>query len=192
MIFPEKQEQTDTFTQEQPGTPAAKNSQTSKEKQTHFAQKPENSSEYQQLTKYLPRIDVKAGVENCGGAVSDYIDILKLTYDCGAKQLEELEVLRNTENYNDYIIKIHAMKATTLNIGALSLSALAKEQEKQGKNGNYQYIVDHFSFQEIIRILDEEKQHSYSEETMEIFSTIENYIGDFSVDELKEFLQNYL
>jgi hypothetical protein len=36
------------------------------------------------------------------------------------------------------------MKSTTLNIGAMNLSANARRQEAQGREGNYSYIDNHF------------------------------------------------
>lgn len=75
--------------------------------------------------------------------MSDYLKVLKITYDYGEKQLEELENMEKNRKYEDYTIKIHSMKSTALNMGAVKISEMAKEQEMAGREGNYSYIDQH-------------------------------------------------
>ena len=91
----------------------------------------------------LPGIDVDLGISNCGGKFEDYLKILKITFDYGEKQLEELKDAWKNGDYETYIIKIHSIKSTSLNIGARGLSAMARSQEEEGRAGNFAYIDKH-------------------------------------------------
>ena len=95
------------------------------------------------LENKLMGIDVALGISNCGGKFEDYLKILKITYDYGEKQLEELKTAWEANDYETYIIKIHSIKSTSLNIGARGLSAMARSQEEEGRAGNYAYIDKH-------------------------------------------------
>lgn len=95
------------------------------------------------LENKLMGIDVALGISNCGGKFEDYLKILKITYDYGEKQLEELRSAWETGDYETYIIKIHSLKSTSLNIGARGLSVMARSQEEEGRAGNYSYIDKH-------------------------------------------------
>ena len=101
------------------------------------------------LDQRLPDIDITLGISNCGGRFEDYLKILKITYDYGEKQLNELQKAWEERDYETYIIKIHSIKSTSLNIGARGLSAMARSQEEEGRAGNYAYIDEHMQeFQE--------------------------------------------
>lgn len=96
------------------------------------------------LTNQLAQVNVAMGMANCGGNQQNYLQILKITYEHGYKQLNELEQLLNAKDYTTYTIKVHALKSTSLNIGASSLSDMAKLHEEHGKNGDYEYIENNF------------------------------------------------
>ena len=102
-----------------------------------------NSNNFSALDNKLMGIDVAMGISNCGGKFEDYLKILKITYDYGEKQLEELKAAWEANDYETYIIKIHSLKSTSLNIGACALSAMARSQEDEGRAGNYSYIDKH-------------------------------------------------
>lgn len=115
-----------------------------------------SSSELSVLGNKLPGIDVAMGISNCGGKFEDYLKILKITYDYGEKQLAELRTAFMEKDYETYIIKIHSIKSTSLNIGATGISAMARSQEEEGRAGNYAYIDKHMEeFQEdYLKLLD--------------------------------------
>ena len=72
------------------------------------------------------------------------MNILKINYNYGNKNLEELEELFNKKDYENYTIKVHAIKSTTRGIGALNISDMALKQEEAGRAGTYEYIEDNF------------------------------------------------
>ena len=106
------------------------------------------------LENKLMGIDVATGITNCGGKFEDYLKILKITYDYGEKQLGELKSAWEAKDYETYIIKIHSIKSTSLNIGATGISAMARSQEEEGRAGNFAYIDKHMQeFQDDYRKL---------------------------------------
>lgn len=103
-----------------------------------------DGAEISYLQKSLPEMDVSLGIENCGGNVSDYINVLKINFTYGQKHLEELADMLVRKDYENYTIKVHSIKSTALGIGAIATSNLALEQEKAGREGKYEYIDAHF------------------------------------------------
>lgn len=106
----------------------------------------ETNSQLEYLRSTLTGVDIKKGILNCGGDINDYIKILKITYDYGPKQLAELRADWESGNYNNYIIKIHSLKSTSLNIGATDISIEARKQEEFGREGRYEYIDSRMEF----------------------------------------------
>lgn len=102
----------------------------------------QESEEITYLKETLPEIDVEMGISHCGGELDDYLKVLEITYKYGEKQLNELKQLWEAKDYNNYNIKVHSLKSTSLNIGAKDVSAEAKRQEEAGINGEYSYIED--------------------------------------------------
>jgi HPt (histidine-containing phosphotransfer) domain-containing protein len=100
----------------------------------------EDDAEIRRIQEMLPDMDVPFGVENAGGKVQDYLKILKINYTYGASNIKELEELLGKADYENYTIKIHAMKSTTKGIGAMHVSELALQQETAGRAGRYEEI----------------------------------------------------
>lgn len=103
-----------------------------------------DGSDISYLQKTLSEIDVSLGLKNCGGSIADYLNILKINYTYGNRHLEELADMLERKDYQNYTIKIHSMKSTTLGIGAVTASNMALEHEKAGKSGDHDYIDGHF------------------------------------------------
>ena len=128
-----------------------------------------SSSDLSVLENKLLGIDVALGISNCGGKFEDYLKILKITYDYGEKQLAELRTAFEEKDYETYIIKIHSIKSTSLNIGATGVSAMARSQEEEVRAGNYAYIDKHM----------EEFQEDY----LKLFETIKDLLIEHRVIE---------
>ena len=159
------------------------------------------------MKEILSMVEVERGIGNCGGDLSDYLKVLKITYDYGEKQLEELENMQKQQDYENYTIKIHSMKSTSMNMGAVELSNMAKAQEMAGREGNYTYIEEHIkSFLAEYRILLEKieevlrhykmieevpKEEEYLEEEMivRILRSISQYVDNFDFSKVFEILE---
>lgn len=165
-----------------------------------------DSSEIAYLKDSLPTVNVENGIYNCGGKIEDYLKILKITYDYGEKQLKELDNSWAEKDYNYYVIKIHALKSTLLNIGAADLSEKARQQELQGKAREYDYIDEHIEpfkaeYRELIedirsilahyKMLDTAKETSEIDEkfSTQIFKNISHSIDNFDFAKVFDILE---
>lgn len=74
-------------------------------------------------------IDEKVGLSYFANQREDYEDILKIFYEGGQKKQIAIQDAYETENMQAYMIQVHALKSTAMNIGAVRLSGMAKNQE---------------------------------------------------------------
>lgn len=86
-------------------------------------------------------IDIQTGINYSGGVYEDYIDVIRLYYKSGLEKKQQIQELFEAGEWNDYTIMVHALKSTSLGIGAKELSEMAKEQEKAGKENNTEYLL---------------------------------------------------
>ncbi len=70
-----------------------------------------------------------------------------------AEKKAEIISLYEIANWADYTVKVHALKSTSLTIGAERLAEQAKLLEQAGKQGNMEYI--RHSHHELLRLYDE-------------------------------------
>lgn len=85
-------------------------------------------------------MDMNTGMKYCGGEDGFYM-ILTQCIISTSKSAKELVDLLQAEDWQNYIIKIHALKSTMKSLGALDLSDKAKELEFAGKAGEYEKII---------------------------------------------------
>ena len=85
-------------------------------------------------------IDVELGLNYCGGDGSFFRKMLRMFHGGSAGKKAEIIALYEAGNWTDYAIKVHALKSTSLTIGAEALSAQAKELELAGKRGDEDFI----------------------------------------------------
>jgi CheY-like chemotaxis protein len=74
---------------------------------------------------------------------AQYLDLLTLFYEDGIKQLQVWQSVP-PERVKDYHIWVHALKSASANIGALTLSGLARAQEMAAKEGDLPRIEADF------------------------------------------------
>lgn len=90
-------------------------------------------------------IHVETGLDYSGGDEEFYWEVLKMFCEQSADKREEIISLYEAENWADYAVKVHALKSTSLTIGAELLSDQAKALEQAGKEKNVAYIrKNHF------------------------------------------------
>ncbi len=86
-------------------------------------------------------IDIQTGINYSGGVYQDYIDVIRLYYKSGLKKRQQIQELFEACEWSGYTIMVHALKSTSLGIGAKELSEMAKDQEKAGKENNTEYLL---------------------------------------------------
>ncbi len=86
-------------------------------------------------------IDTAEGLKNNGGK-ENYRQILKIFIDSADEKISELDRLYDTEDYDGYTIKVHAMKSSARIIGAKANAEKAQLLENAGKSGDTDFIKD--------------------------------------------------
>ncbi|MBO4408472.1 MAG: response regulator [Clostridiales bacterium] len=82
------------------------------------------------------------GIGYMGGDNELYIDILREYVSDGKEMLRMINEYYEKSDYNNYVIKVHALKSTSLTIGAEPLSALLRTLETAGKDRNTDVIAE--------------------------------------------------
>lgn len=77
--------------------------------------------------------DVQKGLSYCADDEDFYKEMLKMYSD--NSRLIELKKQYDEKDWENYRIQVHALKSTSLSIGAVKLSEQAKEMEEAAKNG---------------------------------------------------------
>jgi len=104
------------------------------------------------------RINRRRGLQYCGGNEADYKEILQVYLSTGLQKVREIREKYKEEDWKNYTILVHALKSTSIGIGATGLGEMAKELELAGKEGNISYIQAHHR----------EVMHEYEEVLLEI------------------------
>lgn len=93
----------------------------------------QENSERIGIIKRLSFLNTESGMAYCADSEEFYFEMIKMYID--NDRTEELNEHFNNSNWEDYRITAHALKSTSLSIGADDMSAMAKEQEFSVKEG---------------------------------------------------------
>jgi HPt (histidine-containing phosphotransfer) domain-containing protein len=85
---------------------------------------------------------LSVGIKN-SGSVDAYLPLLKIFYESLDEKSDEIEGFYAAENWQDYTIKVHALKSSARIIGAVSFGEEAQLLENAGKSGDLAYIHEH-------------------------------------------------
>ncbi len=81
----------------------------------------------------LPVLDKSVGLRYCGNSKGFYRDLSAKFLDLLPKKKAQIENAYRTENWNDYVAYVHALKSSSLSLGGRRLSEAAKKSEASGK-----------------------------------------------------------
>lgn len=95
-------------------------------------------TDHRSIMEKLDFLDARAGLGYCAGSEGIYTEALK-SYAVG-KLRDEIEGYYKDEDWKKYGIKVHALKSTSLNIGAVELSEFAKALEAAARRGDIAFI----------------------------------------------------
>lgn len=90
--------------------------------------------------KCVTAINRNRGLIYCGGKEENYQQILRMFVEQGDTYLKELPKHCERQEWSQYAIATHAIKGTSVTIGAGEFSAAAKEHELAAKEKNAQFI----------------------------------------------------
>lgn len=88
----------------------------------------------------IDELDADFGLKHCG-TPETYLETLSVYADTTESNCKEIESLWQSRDINGTTIKVHALKSTSLAIGAENLSELAKKLEFAGKAGDTQTLT---------------------------------------------------
>ena len=114
----------------------------------------------QQEAVYSGPVDFNQGLMYAGNSMESYCEILDTYAGSSAAYKESLINRFETEDWNNYTTEIHALKSSSLSIGATKLSELAKALEEAGKQEKYDYIKDNHEvavslYEEVVNAVEE-------------------------------------
>ena len=123
-------------------------------------------------------IDPVVGLGYCMNDEELYYDILQTYYEQGNSYREKLEELYRQSEWKDFAIIVHAIKSTSLNIGAAEMSELAKAMEEFAKadeceklQNGWQEFID--LYQQVLAQAEEILQKNQKEEVVAETVTIQ-------------------
>lgn len=128
-------------------------------------------------------INVKQGIAYCGGKLQDYLDVVQIYYNTGQDKIVDIEKFFKQKDWKNYSILVHAVKSTSLGIGAVSLSEMAKELERAGKSAEENYIQSHHremmeEYERVLKVLGEDVRINPEAKKSVPDETEENPSGD--------------
>ena len=140
-------------------------------------------------------IQEEKGLMYAGGSRVAYYENLYTYLKNGEGYRSSLQKRYDEEDWAQYIIEVHAIKSSSLSIGAVSLSELAKTLEFAGKEGKYDQIVaKQKSLMKLFgRVLKEIEWHlhsnNYETEAEETPMVNENALTELPEERLEEFVE---
>ncbi len=87
----------------------------------------------------IPGLDPEAGLEN-SGSEEGLCMMLRMTCDAIPERADEIEAYFQKEDWENYTIKVHALKSSLRIVGIMGLSDVAEALELAGKEGNFTLI----------------------------------------------------
>lgn len=112
-----------------------------KEKTNDIIQYIEGSRYKEGLDKLREYMDVEYAIEKIGGSIDVFNKLVRLFYEQNAAASEEL-YKKAGKDVRGFKIKIHSLKTTSMNIGAMDLAHQATKMEGAINIGNREYIND--------------------------------------------------
>jgi len=88
-------------------------------------------------------IDIFTGLQYCAENKQMYREFLKMFCDLKEEKEQKIEDLFAKKEWEEYTVAVHALKSTSLSIGAKRLSELALALEKAGKEQQVEFILEH-------------------------------------------------
>lgn len=86
----------------------------------------------------------EAGLPYCGNDADMYLEFLQAYYEQGQEYVKKLLSFHEEGDWQNYGIIAHAVKSTSMTIGAVGISEQAKQQELAAKEHNLEELEEHW------------------------------------------------
>ncbi len=157
----------------------------------------DKNKEEKNIKLNLKYIDYEDSLKKNNLDIDSYIDILKIFLRDGNNKFDNLNHYAK-EELKRYIIEVHAIKSSSLSIGAYSLSNKAKLLEEAGKSANIKYIQENHPIfmHEYKEILNSIKENIHNIESNEAYNNTEKVEVDKAdilskIDQIKAALDDF-
>ncbi|MBO6291043.1 MAG: response regulator [Selenomonas sp.] len=151
----------------------------------------------------LEGIDAQEGIGHCGSETA-YLDTLKVFAEAALSGIKDIEGYFQNEDWQNYTIKVHALKSTARIIGAKLLSEMAKRMEDAGNAGEIGQIKEetpsllslYRSFAEKLAPLCSSKQREEEKVPIdevalkEAYDTLKEFVASFDYDSVMFVLES--
>lgn len=127
----------------------------------------DNSAEAEDLANLstIPELDTDTGVAYCG-SVDSYLSIIRIFHETAKDKADEIRTNYESRDWENFTVKVHALKSSARVIGAKELSEAARRMEEAGENADIDTIDNNIDslltkFQELdnkLEVLDKDKE----------------------------------
>lgn len=174
--------------------------------------KPKDNAPVVDLLNEKNELDTVHGINSIGGNVDNYCAILNTYYVEGNKNIKELPDILNEGNIQLFTTIVHGIKSSSLSIGAKTVSAMFKQLEFAGKDGNIGLINEKYEAYAgaLSKILNDVKEYLVSQNkfddpnkdviskedveeevlTKEIMSQFKSYVDKMDLKNGDEMIEN--
>ena len=90
----------------------------------------------------IPGIDADVAIKNSGSEEA-FLSVVKIYYDTYSAKSTEIQGYYDAQDWENYTIKVHALKSSSRLIGATDLGNAAESLETAGKSADIDYITAH-------------------------------------------------
>ena len=130
-------EETEIQEPEEPDSAPTVSPENDPEETRHVKDKPEKK-----WYECIPTIDASGGLKNSGSEES-FLMVLQIYTESGRERDEELSGYYEQEDWENYKIKVHALKSSSRLAGAMEIGDEAEKLEMAAKDGDIDYIREH-------------------------------------------------
>lgn len=92
----------------------------------------------------ISQLNIESVISRYQNGIDEYTGIVRAFYRNSSDTANLLTSLFETGDFENYTIKVHALKSVAASIGAMSLSERAKSHEMAGKADNISFIQNDF------------------------------------------------
>jgi len=89
-------------------------------------------------------IDVEQSMAYLAGNKDLYIKIVNVFINGSGKKIESLKDFLKQEDFRRLVVEFHGLKSSAATVGSTLLPPLAQELEKEGKEGNNEFLKQNF------------------------------------------------